>query len=135
MGHQGSSINLGHVTSEQKAPQTLCYYKSMFQIQKYKFQQKEYAKLIINMSNCCTFFFGQSFNLWRLFLIIVLYHQTKTPISFWCRWRIEPYIPYSTIKNFTNWVNWNPLLGVSIPVSVSGSCRVEVGVFDLMAQP
>ena len=31
------------------------------------------------------FFFGESFNLWRPLLIIVLYHQTKTPISFWCK--------------------------------------------------
>ena len=31
------------------------------------------------------FFFLESFNLWRLLLIIALYHQTKTPISFYCR--------------------------------------------------
>ena len=31
------------------------------------------------------FFFLESFNLWRPLLMIVLYHQTKTPISFWCR--------------------------------------------------
>ena len=27
----------------------------------------------------------ESFNLWRSFLMIALYHQTKIPISFWCR--------------------------------------------------
>ena len=31
------------------------------------------------------FFFLESFNLWHLFFMIVLYHQTKTPISCWCR--------------------------------------------------
>ena len=37
---------------------------------------------------CCDFFFFlESFNLWRPLLIIALYYQTKTPISFWCmRW-------------------------------------------------
>ena len=32
-----------------------------------------------------TIFFWESFNLWCPLLMIVLYHQTKTPISFWCR--------------------------------------------------
>ena len=36
------------------------------------------------------FFFGESFNLWRPLLIIVLYHQTKTPISFWCKRGLNP---------------------------------------------
>ena len=27
----------------------------------------------------------ESFNLWHPFLMIALYYQTKTPISFWCR--------------------------------------------------
>ena len=36
------------------------------------------------------FFFKESFNLWRLLLIIALYHQTKTPISFWCRRGLNP---------------------------------------------
>ena len=31
------------------------------------------------------FFFLESFNLWRPLLMIALYHQTKTPISFLCR--------------------------------------------------
>ena len=31
------------------------------------------------------FFERKSFNLWRPLLMIALYHQTKTPISFWCR--------------------------------------------------
>ena len=31
------------------------------------------------------FFLRDNFNLWRSLLIIALYHQTKTPISFWCR--------------------------------------------------
>ena len=31
------------------------------------------------------FFYRESFNLWRPLLMIAFYHQTKTPISFWCR--------------------------------------------------
>ena len=31
------------------------------------------------------FFLRESFNLWRPLLMIALYHQTKTPISFWYR--------------------------------------------------
>ena len=35
-------------------------------------------------------FFEESFNLWRQLLMIALYHQTKTPISFWCRRGLNP---------------------------------------------
>ena len=31
-----------------------------------------------------------SFNLWCLLLMIVLYHQTKIPIDFWCRQGLNP---------------------------------------------
>ena len=31
------------------------------------------------------FFLRESFNLWHLLLMISIYHQTKTPISFWYR--------------------------------------------------
>ena len=37
-----------------------------------------------------SFFFLESFNLWRPLLMITLYHQTKTPISFWCRRGLNP---------------------------------------------
>ena len=30
-------------------------------------------------------YFLESFNLWYPLLIITLYHQTKTPINFWCK--------------------------------------------------
>ena len=53
-------------------------------------------------------FLRESFNLWRPLLMIAHYHQTKTPISFWCRRGIEPQISYTTIRDFTNWANWNP---------------------------
>ena len=36
------------------------------------------------------YLFLASFNLWCLFLMIALYHQTKTPISFWCRRKLNP---------------------------------------------
>ena len=39
-----------------------------------------------------TFFFflsWDSFNLWCLLFMIVFYHQTKTAINFWCRWRLN----------------------------------------------
>ena len=32
----------------------------------------------------CRTFFLESFNLWLSFLMIALYHQSKTPINFWC---------------------------------------------------
>ena len=32
----------------------------------------------------------ESFNLWRLLMIITLYHQTKTQIGFWCRQELNP---------------------------------------------
>ena len=35
--------------------------------------------------NTIFFFLGKSFNLWHSLLMIILYHQTKTPISFLCR--------------------------------------------------
>ena len=35
-------------------------------------------------------FFLESFNLWRPLLMIALYHQTKTPISFWCKRGMNP---------------------------------------------
>ena len=31
------------------------------------------------------FFFGKSFNIYRPLSMKILCHQTKTPISFWCR--------------------------------------------------
>ena len=36
------------------------------------------------------FFFRESFNLWRPLLMIAIYHQTKTPISFWSRRGLNP---------------------------------------------
>ena len=32
----------------------------------------------------------ESFNLWLPLLMIVLFYQTKIPISFWCRWGLNP---------------------------------------------
>lgn len=42
------------------------------------------------INNYKIIFFLESFNLWRSLLMIVLYHQTKTPISFWCRRGLNP---------------------------------------------
>ena len=36
------------------------------------------------------FFLRESFNLWHLLLMIALYQQTKTPVSFWCRRGLNP---------------------------------------------
>ena len=37
------------------------------------------------------------------------YHQTKTPISFWCRRGLNPRsLIYTTIRDFTSQTNWNP---------------------------
>ena len=35
-------------------------------------------------------FLRESFNLWHPLLMIALYHQTKTPISFWYRQGLNP---------------------------------------------
>ena len=40
--------------------------------------------------NVAIFFLRESFNLWRPLLIITFYHQTKTPINFWCRRGLNP---------------------------------------------
>ena len=42
------------------------------------------------MNYYCFFFFRESFNLWRPLLIIDIYHQTKTSISFRCRRGLNP---------------------------------------------
>ena len=34
-------------------------------------------------------FLKENFNLWRPLLMIILYHQIKIPINFWCRWRLN----------------------------------------------
>ena len=34
-------------------------------------------------------FFKENFNIWYPFFMIILYHQTKTPISFWCKWGLN----------------------------------------------
>ena len=66
--------------------------------------------------------FWESFNLWHPLLIITYYHQTKTPISFWCRRGLNPrsliqpseilpieltgtYHTYACIPNTTNICN------------------------------
>ena len=36
------------------------------------------------------YFFRENFNLWCPLLMIALYHQTKTQISFWCRRGLNP---------------------------------------------
>ena len=36
------------------------------------------------------YIFRESFNLWRPLLMITFYHQTKTPINFWCRRELNP---------------------------------------------
>ena len=44
---------------------------------------------ILTFNENMNFFFLEGFNLWRPLLMIALYHQTKTPISFWCRWGLN----------------------------------------------
>ena len=52
--------------------------------------------------------------------MIVLYLQTKTLISFWCR-RIEPKIFYSIIRDFNSLTNWNP------PIYLYVICSFDIG--------
>ena len=61
------------------------------------------------------FFLRESFNLWRPLLMIALYHQTKTPITFWCRWGLNPrfLIQPSEI----------------LPVELTGTHQLEVTLF------
>ena len=64
-----------------------------------KLQGKNYWGLLPSSTLdffCCNynyylffFFFGKNFNLWCRLLMIALYHQTKTPISFWCKWLLN----------------------------------------------
>ena len=35
-------------------------------------------------------FFLENFNLWRPLLMIIIYHQIKISISFWCRREMDP---------------------------------------------
>ena len=44
--------------------------------------------LVFELDN--DFFFKENFNLWFLLLMIALYHRTKTPISFWYSWGLNP---------------------------------------------
>ena len=49
-------------------------------------------KFDLELIICLNIFFErekESFNLWRPLLMIALYHQTKTPIRFWCRWGLN----------------------------------------------
>ena len=48
------------------------------------------------------FFFFSFLKSILLLLIITLYYQTKTPIDFLCKRRIESQVSYSTIRNFTS---------------------------------
>ena len=48
-----------------------------------------FERLLQQQASNFFFFFRQSFNLWRSFLMITLYHQTKTLISFWCKRRLN----------------------------------------------
>ena len=45
---------------------------------------------LLEMLKSVNSFFLKNFNLWRLLLMIALYHQTKTPISFWSRQGLSP---------------------------------------------
>ena len=46
--------------------------------------------ILIGSSFINFLFLRESFNLWRSLLMIAFYNQTKTPISFWCRWELNP---------------------------------------------
>ena len=67
-------------------PNSLLVTYFLVQRAKYKYLYPNYHILYIKYK---VVFFLKSFNLWRLLLMITLYHQTKTPINFWYRWRIE----------------------------------------------
>ena len=69
------------------------------------FECKLCYKPLSSFLDCFIIFFLKSFNLWYPLLMIALYHQTKTPIDFQCRQRLNPKSiaddsSYSTIKDF-----------------------------------
>ena len=41
-------------------------------------------------SNFITLYFLRVLILWHPLLMIILYHQTKTPIGFWYKWELKP---------------------------------------------
>ena len=69
------------------------------------------------------FFFLESFNLWCPLLIIILYHQTKTPISFCCRQELNLKIliqPSETllvdlIETYTNPTSYSKMMSQIAP--------------------
>ena len=87
------------------------YFHTFFQITKYMFSNIctkhprnisriqyllliilfSHINIIVNLINFFKkFFFRDSFNLWYPLLIITLYYQIKTPISFWYKWGLNP---------------------------------------------
>ena len=71
------------------------FYKKNFKIIPRKckrpfFEKRNCDFLNYRDMNFFFFFFRESFNLWHPLLMIALYQQTKTPISFWCRRRLNP---------------------------------------------
>ena len=56
----------------------------LFKNEKHVFKQVYQTTLKI-LFYILEYFFLESFNLCRPFLMIAIYHQTKTPISFWYR--------------------------------------------------
>ena len=82
-------------------------------------------------------FFIENFNIWRLLLIIAFYHQTKTPISFWCRRGLKPKSLISetltvelirTHKTNTFWFGYNLWrvngYEIKFPVAWSKQCLI-----------
>ena len=59
---------------------------------------------------CLLLFFLESFNLWHPLLMITLYHQTKTPISFWCRRGLNPKSLIQLSETLPIELTWNPQL-------------------------
>ena len=49
-----------------------------------------FVHIVVVMSMIRKLFFLESFNIWRPLLMIVLYLQTKIPISFLCKWKLSP---------------------------------------------
>ena len=52
-----------------------------------QFNQKKYLQMSISLISFL--FFLENFNLWHMLLIITLYHQSKTPMSFYYKRRLN----------------------------------------------
>ena len=65
----------------------VCHFDSQNFLGSFRFT---FSNKLSKIYGSMVFFFRESFNLWRLLLMIAFYHQTKTPINFWWKQELNP---------------------------------------------